>query len=77
MMPKAMDLFCGCGGFSLGFLNAGYEVVAAVDNSTMALATYWHNLCDGNTKIIGEIPRKHAHHFNNYSCTASTGSSYT
>ena len=64
-MLKVVDLFCGCGGFSLGFLQAGYEVVAAVDNSTMALATYYYNLCDENTKIVGDIPRKHAHYFNN------------
>jgi len=60
----AIDLFCGCGGFSLGMLQAGYEIVAAVDNSADALATYYCNLCDENTKIIGEIPRKHAHYFN-------------
>jgi len=64
MPPTVVDLFCGCGGFSLGLLKAGYEVVAAVDNSTMALATYYCNLCDENTKIIGEIPHKHAHYFN-------------
>ena len=59
-----VDLFCGCGGFSLGMLRAGFEVVAAVDNNIMPLATYWYNLCDENTRIIGEIPRKHAHYFN-------------
>lgn len=44
-------------------LQAGWEVVAAVDNSVMALATYYCNLCDENTRIIGDIPRKHAHYF--------------
>jgi len=63
-MLTCIDLFCGCGGFSLGFLRAGWEVVAAVDNSADALATYYCNLCDENTKIIGEIPRKQAHYFN-------------
>ena len=26
-----IDLFCGCGGFSLGMLRAGYHVVAGID----------------------------------------------
>lgn len=42
--PKAVDLFCGCGGFSLGFMQSGFEVVAAVDNDTDAAMTYTMNL---------------------------------
>jgi DNA (cytosine-5)-methyltransferase 1 len=42
--PKAVDLFCGCGGFSLGFMQAGFEVVAAVDNAADAAITYTMNL---------------------------------
>lgn len=53
-----IDIFCGCGGFSLGFLQAGFEVVAALDNSLMATATYYTNLCDEATKIIGDIPKE-------------------
>ena len=29
---KAIDLFSGCGGMSLGFMNAGIQIVAAFDN---------------------------------------------
>ena len=29
---KVVDLFCGCGGLSLGFEKAGYEIVSAFDN---------------------------------------------
>jgi len=29
---KTVDLFSGCGGMSLGFQNAGYDIVAAFDN---------------------------------------------
>jgi len=54
----AIDLYCGAGGFSLGFINAGWHVVAAMDASIMALATYYHNLCDEDTKLIGSFSRK-------------------
>lgn len=43
--PKAVDLFCGCGGFSLGLIQAGWEVVGAVDKWPIALITYATNLC--------------------------------
>lgn len=42
--PTAVDLFCGCGGMSLGFIQAGWEVVAAVDWDPLALITYMTNL---------------------------------
>lgn len=42
--PKAVDFFCGCGGFSLGFIQAGYEVVAGIDNEACAAITYTMNL---------------------------------
>jgi len=59
----AIDLFCGCGGMSCGLMQAGWEVVAAVDNSPMALATYYQNLCDENTQVIGNIPKRSAKYF--------------
>ena len=37
---KAIDLFSGCGGMSLGFMNAGVEVVAAFDNWKTAKEIY-------------------------------------
>lgn len=40
---KVVDLFCGCGGLSLGFEKAGMEVVAAFDNWIDALAVYRKN----------------------------------
>lgn len=42
--PKAVDLFCGCGGMSLGLMQGGMDVVAAVDNEPMAAETYMYNL---------------------------------
>ena len=42
--PTCVDIFCGCGGFSLGFMQAGFEIVAAVDWEPDALLTYMINL---------------------------------
>ncbi|WP_436911697.1 DNA cytosine methyltransferase [Halosimplex marinum] len=42
---KVVDLFCGAGGASLGFVKAGYEIVGAVDADPIALETYESNLC--------------------------------
>lgn len=40
---KVVDLFCGCGGLSLGFEMAGMDVVAAYDNWPAATAVYAAN----------------------------------
>ena len=40
---KAIDLFSGCGGMSLGFQNAGIDVLAAYDNWKAALDIYRAN----------------------------------
>ncbi|MBE2198468.1 MAG: DNA cytosine methyltransferase [Anaerolinea sp.] len=42
--PIAMDFFCGAGGFSLGTIQAGFEVIAAFDSSPEAALTYTVNL---------------------------------
>ena len=38
-----LDLFCGAGGFSEGFRQAGAEIVAGIDNDSKALETYDFN----------------------------------
>lgn len=40
---KCLDLFCGCGGMSLGFEKAGYSVVAGIDNWKAAIRVYEKN----------------------------------
>ena len=42
--PTVLDLFCGSGGLSLGFLNAGFAVVRAVDIDRAAVDTYRKNI---------------------------------
>jgi DNA (cytosine-5)-methyltransferase 1 len=40
---RTIDLFSGCGGMSLGFQNAGFDVVAAFDNWQPAIDVYKEN----------------------------------
>ena len=40
-----VDLFAGCGGLSLGFQNAGFNVMAAFDNWQPAIDNYKLNFC--------------------------------
>jgi DNA (cytosine-5)-methyltransferase 1 len=40
---KVVDLFAGCGGLSQGFLDAGFDVVAAFDNWKKAIDVYQLN----------------------------------
>ena len=39
-----IDLFCGCGGLSLGFKEAGFSVIAGIDSWKDALVTHRKNL---------------------------------
>ncbi len=42
--PTFIDLFCGCGGASLGFIQAGFRHLCGIDLSKDALRTYQYNL---------------------------------
>lgn len=51
-----VDLFCGCGGLSYGFINAGYEVLLGIDNEPKALETFKKN--HKNSPVIcGDISK--------------------
>lgn len=42
-IPKAIDLFCGCGGISVGLQKAGFEVIAGIDIEKKYIASFMHN----------------------------------
>ena len=43
MTISVVDLFCGCGGYSLGFIQAGCKILLAVDIDPYTLKTYNQN----------------------------------
>ncbi len=57
-----IDLFCGCGGFSLGMMRAGFQCLAAIDFNVQAVETLRSNLSDIpyvlNEDLTSYSPRK-------------------
>lgn len=49
---KIIDLFCGIGGLSLGFEQAGFNVVSAIDAWEDAIKTYNHNRKEKVGKVM-------------------------
>lgn len=41
--PNVLDLFCGAGGMSLGFQQAGCNILGGIDNNPHAIKTHHHN----------------------------------
>ena len=63
--PRAIDLFSGCGGLTLGLKQAGFRVIGAVECDTLAVTTYKANhprvrvwTKDIRTVSVAEIKRK-------------------
>lgn len=50
--PVGVDLFCGAGGMSLGFEQAGIDVVAAVDSEPIHVQTHLANFPDCRTLCV-------------------------
>lgn len=55
---NVIDLFCGCGGLSYGFENAGFNVLLGIDNDAKALETFEKNHA-GSKTICGDITNIH------------------
>lgn len=41
--PKAIDMFCGCGGTTQGLKDAGFDVIAGVEVDPLAVKTFRTN----------------------------------
>ena len=41
--PTVLDIFCGAGGMSLGFQNAGCEILGGIDKNPHAIRTHHRN----------------------------------
>ena len=61
---RLVDLFSGCGGFSLGAHQAGFGVVAAIDNDPVLSSSYLRNFPDTKfmlrdiSKLEGDVVRE-------------------
>lgn len=58
--PVAVDLFAGCGGFSLGLHQAGFHVAGAVELDFQAATTYAVNLARPGIKFHYDTPEREA-----------------
>jgi len=54
MKRKVLDLFCGCGGMSLGFEKAGFDILLGVDIWSPALKTFEKNHLNAQT-VCGNL----------------------
>lgn len=50
--PRVLDLFSGCGGISLGFQAAGFEIAAAVEHDRDAARSHGENFHNGDERHI-------------------------
>ena len=62
MKPRVLSLFCGAGGFDLGFIQGGFEIILGIDNNKRAVQTYSSNfshpvLCKNIEEVkVEELP---------------------
>src|SRR5579859_2390226 len=46
---RVIDLCAGCGGSSLGFTSAGFDIVGAVESDPLAAKSHALNFCKGSS----------------------------
>jgi DNA (cytosine-5)-methyltransferase 1 len=49
--PTVLDIFCGAGGMSLGFKNAGCQILGGIDNNRYAVETHHQNFPSSKLKL--------------------------
>jgi site-specific DNA-cytosine methylase len=54
---RFIDLFCGCGGFTLGMQHAGFQCLAAIDSNAKTVATLKANLPETEHILERDLPR--------------------
>lgn len=64
---RIADLFAGCGGLSLGFQNAGYEIAAAYENWPVAAKCYRENFTHPVFEIDLSNAKEAIEHIRHYS----------
>jgi len=50
--PRVLDLFSGCGGLSLGFLKAGYQITGAIEIDEKAALSHARNFYRDNEGLV-------------------------
>lgn len=58
LKPRVLDICGGAGGFSLGFMKAGFELLASIEHDAVAAATYAANLHASKSKEYCELLAK-------------------
>jgi DNA (cytosine-5)-methyltransferase 1 len=53
--PRVLDLFAGCGGLSLGFKSAGFEIVGAVELDPIAAGSHSRNFYRESEPALREL----------------------
>ncbi|MFZ9728867.1 MAG: DNA cytosine methyltransferase [Candidatus Nanopelagicaceae bacterium] len=51
LKPTVLDIFCGAGGMSLGFKNAGCEILGGIDQNRYAMDTHHRNFPKARLKL--------------------------
>ena len=57
---NVIDLFCGCGGLSEGFKQAGYNIIAGIDFNKAAIETYSKNFGENKGHCLDLLNVKEA-----------------